>query len=75
MKIKQVRPKDLVKALLKKGFVIKRKRGSHVFLEAPFKTENKFTSVSLHAGTLPKGTLKGILKQTGLSEDELMELI
>lgn len=75
MRIKQVRPKDLLKALLKAGFTIKRQSGSHVFLEFVGKTDVRFTSISLHQEPLPKGTLRAILKQTGISEEELGKLL
>jgi predicted RNA binding protein YcfA (HicA-like mRNA interferase family) len=71
MKIKQIKPKNLLKALIRIGFVIKRQKGSHVFLEGNFKNEKKFTSISLHSEPLPKGTLKAILRQTGVSEEEI----
>ncbi len=75
MKIRQVKPKDLLKVLIKFGFVVKRKKGSHVFLELQTLQDRRFTSISLHNEPLPKGTLKGILKQTQISEDELIELL
>lgn len=75
MKIKQVKPKNLLKALLKLGFEIKRQKGSHVFLERIIGREKRFTSISLHNEPLPKGTLKGILNQTGVAEEELLKLL
>lgn len=71
MKIKQIRPKDLLKALLKLGFAIKRQKGSHVFLEGVFGNQKRFTSISIHNEPLPKGTLKAILKQTGVTEEKI----
>jgi len=75
MKLRQVKPKDLLRALLKAGFIIKRKRGSHVFLEFVSDGEVRLTSVSIHSRPIPRGTLKAILKQTGISEDELIRLL
>lgn len=75
MKIRQVKPKDLLRALLKAGFIIKRKRGSHMFLEFVTNDEVRLTSISMHNEPIPKGTLKGILKQTGIPEDELIKLL
>jgi len=66
----------LLKALLKAGFEVKRQRGSsHVFLERTRNSEKRMTSISLHNKTLSLGTLRAILKQTGVSEDELKELL
>lgn len=75
MRIKQVKPKDLLRALKKAGFIIKRKRGSHVFLEFSTTTEKRFTSIAIHNESLPKGTLKAILKQTAISEEMLKKLL
>lgn len=75
MKLKQIRPKDLVRALIKGGFVIKRQKGSHIFLESAMGSEKRVTSVSLHSGTLPKGTLGAIIKQAGIDENKLLELL
>ena len=54
MKLKQVLPKDLLKALLKLGFVIKRRKGSHVFLEYQIDGKIFATSISIHNQPLPK---------------------
>ena len=72
MKLRQVKPKDLLRALLKTGFIIKRKKGSHVFLESG---AGNHTSIAIHNEPLPKGTLRGILRQTGISEDDLIKLL
>ncbi len=74
MKLRQVKPKDLLNALLKAGFVIKRKK-IHVFIENSSQKEARMTSISLHNEPIPKGTLKAILKQTGISEDEIIKLL
>ena len=71
MKLKQVRPKDLLKALTKLGFVVKRQKGSHVFLERG----DKMTSISLHNKPFPKGTLRNILTQAGVEESEVEKLL
>lgn len=73
MRLKQVKPKDLLRALLKIGFIIKRQKGSHVFLERSFTDKKRFTSISLHNEPLPKGILRAIIKQTEITEEELMK--
>lgn len=75
MNLKQVKPKDLLRALLKAGFVVKRKKGSHVFLEHLEGSEAKRTTISLHNQPIPKGTFKAILKQVGISEEKLRKLL
>lgn len=68
----QVRPKDLLKALQKEGFEVSRKTGSHVYLKHP---NGRLASISIHPGTLPKGTLLAILKQTRLTIEKLKRLL
>jgi predicted RNA binding protein YcfA (HicA-like mRNA interferase family) len=59
--------RDLIAILKDLGFVIVRQKGSHVSLQ---KGEFK-TVVPLH-DDLAKGTILGILKQCGLSKDEII---
>lgn len=68
----QVRPKDLVKALLKAGFIKDRQTGSHVYLKHP---DGRLTSVSVHPGTIPLGTMHAILKQTKVKVEDLKRLL
>jgi predicted RNA binding protein YcfA (HicA-like mRNA interferase family) len=61
---------ELVKVLEMAGFQVVRQRGSHVsFQKGSYKTV-----IPLH-NELAKGTLLGILKQCGLSRDDLIELL
>lgn len=63
---------ECVKALAKIGFVVDRQRGSHIILvrEEPRTT----ISVPDHK-ELDRGTLRGIIRQAGLSVDEFIELL
>jgi predicted RNA binding protein YcfA (HicA-like mRNA interferase family) len=63
---------ECVKALEKTGFVVDRQRGSHIILvrEEPRTT----ISVPDHK-ELDRGTLRGIIRQAGLSVDEFIELL
>ena len=61
---------DLIKALKKAGFHFVRQRGSHISLEnGPYRTV-----VPLH-DELSRGTLLAILKQCGLSKEDLLKLL
>jgi len=64
----------LVRALVRAGFVVLRQRGSHVSLEKKTRDGNWRTVVPLHRELRP-GTLGDILKQSGLSKDDLCELL
>jgi predicted RNA binding protein YcfA (HicA-like mRNA interferase family) len=63
---------ECVKALEKIGFVVDRQRGSHIIMvrEEPRTT----ISVPDHK-ELDRGTLRGIIRQAGLSVDEFIELL
>lgn len=61
---------ELIRILLRAGFPVVRQKGSHVSLE----NGTYLAVVSLH-DELAKGTLLGILKQCGLTKDDLTKLI
>lgn len=62
--------KKLIKALERGGFTVVKQKGSHVSLQK----ENHRTVVPLH-NDLAKGTLRSILKQCGLSQKDLLNLL
>lgn len=69
-KIPGLSGEDLIKALKKAGFHFVRQRGSHISLEnGPYRTV-----VPLH-DELSRGTLLAILKQCGLSKEDLLKLL
>lgn len=61
---------ELITALKSAGFKVVRQKGSHVSLQK----ENNKAVVPLHR-ELAKGTLFGILKQCGLTKEDLQALI
>lgn len=63
----------VVRALEKAGFVKVRTTGSHHIMRHP---DGRGTTVPVHAGRdLAKGTLRGILADTGLTVDELKQML
>jgi predicted RNA binding protein YcfA (HicA-like mRNA interferase family) len=62
-------PKDLVRILKKKGFILDRSRGSHQIWLHP--VSRKRAVVPMHNKDLPAGTLYSIFKQAGINKDEL----
>jgi predicted RNA binding protein YcfA (HicA-like mRNA interferase family) len=64
-----VRAKDLIRALEKAGFETMRQKGSHVTLHS-FEADRTVV-VPMHSGEFPRWLLKKIIKDAGLSEDEL----
>lgn len=65
---------DKVIGILKKrGFVLDRVRGSHHVYYHP-ETKRR-TVVPYHKRDLPQGTLTEILKQAGITREELIDLL
>jgi predicted RNA binding protein YcfA (HicA-like mRNA interferase family) len=64
----------LVRALEKKGFVEKRRKGSHAHLFRD--ADRRRVTVPVHKGKeIPEGTLRAILKDADLTPNELRELL
>lgn len=62
-------PKQLIKFLEKNGFALDHITGSHyIFYNS---VNKKRTVVPYHTKNLPKGTLRAILRQAGISKDEI----
>jgi predicted RNA binding protein YcfA (HicA-like mRNA interferase family) len=64
---------EVVRALKRAGFVVDRQRGSHVTLWHP--GQRRAVMVPLHGEDLPPGTLRSILRQSGLSVEDLRKLL
>jgi predicted RNA binding protein YcfA (HicA-like mRNA interferase family) len=66
--------RQLLRALQRAGFVVLRQKGSHVSMEKRSAQGYWRTIVPMHREIRP-GTLSDILNQTGLSKEELAELL
>lgn len=71
-KLPSLTPQKIIKVLEKKGFILDRTKGSHHIYYHP-ETKRKVI-VPLHKKDLPKGTLLEILRQAGISKEELINL-
>lgn len=71
MKMPIVSGKDAIKALSKIGYYIRSQKGSHVHLRHPVR---KPLTVPMHS-TIAIGTLKEIIKESGLTREEFTELL
>jgi len=68
-----LRPSEVVRVLQRAGLVVRRQTGSHVML---FSTQlRRPVTVPLHRGDLPKGTLRAIIRQAGLTMEEFLALL
>ena len=64
---------DVVRKLRRAGFVFDRQRkGSHQIWW--HRETGKRTTVPMHPGDLPEGTVAAIVKQAGLTVDEFLDL-
>ncbi len=63
--------REVLKRLLKAGFIEVRQSGSHKVLRH---RDGRQTYVAMHPGDIPGGTFRKILKQAGLTEDEFNRL-
>jgi predicted RNA binding protein YcfA (HicA-like mRNA interferase family) len=66
-------PDKIIRILEKRGFVLDRVKGSHHIYYNP--ETKKRVVVPLHKRDLPKGTLLEILRQAGMSREDLSELL
>ncbi len=65
---------EVIRALKRGGWVEIRTTGGHAHLKHP--TRGQLVTVGTHAGEIiPPGTLKSIVRQAGLTADELKDLL
>lgn len=71
-KLPQLSGPDLVRALQKVGFTVRRQHGSHIIMrrDDPFAQ----TVVPNHR-QIDRGTLRAILRQIGITADQLIDLL
>ncbi len=67
-------PRDVVRGLERAGFVVHHVKGSHYYLKHPTRPALR-VSVPFHRKDLPRGTLRAIIRQAGLSVEEFLGLL
>jgi len=72
-RLPQLKPQELIRALEKLGLIVRRQTGSHVILRHP--VTKRIASIPFHARDIKRGLLFGILKQAGISQEELLEVL
>jgi predicted RNA binding protein YcfA (HicA-like mRNA interferase family) len=71
--VPSIRGERVVRALEKAGFAVARIAGSHHVMRHP---DGRGTTVPVHHGRdVAKGTLRGILSDTGMTIEELQRLL
>ncbi len=63
--------RDVIKALGKLGFTVKRQSGSHVILEH---SDGRWTVVPRH-DSIKTGTMKSIIDDVGITVEEFLKLM
>ena len=72
-KLPVIKPKQLILALKRGGFIIDRQKGSHISMIHP---ERKIAvTVSYHNKDIKKGLLRSILRDADLTVEEFIELL
>ena len=67
-----LRSKELVSGLRKAGFEKRRQSGSHLIMKH---ADGRRVTVPLHNRDLKRPTMKAILREAGLTEDQLRGLL
>ena len=69
-----LKPGQIIRALNRAGFLIHHQTGSHARLIHPTIPERKVT-IPIHNKDVPKGTLANIIRQSGMTVDEFLNLL
>jgi predicted RNA binding protein YcfA (HicA-like mRNA interferase family) len=70
-----VNGRQVIRALMRAGFVVDRIAGSHHVLMHP-RDPGRTVTVPLHAGRdLKRGTLRSIIRQAGFTVEEFVDLL
>jgi predicted RNA binding protein YcfA (HicA-like mRNA interferase family) len=70
-KLPSLRPKVVIKALVRGGFIIHHITGSHYIL----KKGSRRITIAYHGKDLKPRTLRSIIEQSGLTVDEFLALL
>jgi predicted RNA binding protein YcfA (HicA-like mRNA interferase family) len=73
-RLPSLKPREVVRALERAGFVVSRTSGSHCRLIHVSDPACKVT-VPMHSADLKRGTLRGIIAQAGLTVSEFIKLL
>jgi predicted RNA binding protein YcfA (HicA-like mRNA interferase family) len=64
---------DIIKELVRKGFEVKRQSGSHIILTKENPAPKKTVVIPSYS-EIAKGTLLSIIRQTGMTKEEFIEM-
>ena len=69
-----LKPKQVVRMFEKLGYAIHRQRGSHLIMIHPLRKMHQ-PVIPMHRKELKRGTLKAIIRQSGLTTQEFLDLL
>ena len=69
-----LRPELVIRALERAGFFVHHIKGSHHYLKYPDRPRIR-VSVPVHRKDLPRGTLRAIIRQAGLTTEQFLDLL
>lgn len=70
-KLPRVKPKEVIKALERAGFILARQKGSHRI----YVKDNLGVTVAFHNKDMKPKTLKHVIKQAGLEVEDFIKLL
>lgn len=73
-RLPSVTPRQVIQALQKAGFRIHHQTGGHVRM-LHFTSPERRLTVPIHGSAIPKGTLANIIRQSGLTRPQFLELL
>jgi len=65
-----IKPKEVIRVLVKMGFREYRSKGSHIYLKH---SSGRWTQVAVHPKPVPIGTLRKILNQAEITSEEFLK--
>lgn len=72
-RLKALRPTELIRALERAGFIKRRQTGSHLSMSKPGHPQSLV--IPIHNRTLGRGLQMRIIKDAGLSSEQLEDLL
>lgn len=70
----ELTPKEVLAALKRAGFYVDRKKGSHITLKNKSNKKLRVT-IPYHTKGLKRGTLYGIIRQSGLNRERFLKYL
>ena len=72
-RLPQVTSKEVMRALERLGFVVRRQTGSHIILRHPI--SHNIATVPFHNRDIKRGLLFGIIKQAGITQQDFLSAL